>query len=930
MKTKKLLQTTGLTILIVLLTTFFTHAQIAVQGLAADHEGTAVWDADGTGPEPAATGHIHPYGWGTCRYYGASRDYDDIDPDPGAALCHFLDDIEGFPLFEQALANNGFTAGQVKMKAGLLSLKNDIEGEDWFTFDDKHYFNYYDSYGLIELNGEPMISFYINYYFDWIASASVSWHLQSTFSKPYDVSGASSTTVQEVAVAFLSDLNGQELRLVVDDLQSVEAFGTVNGRINGVYHEIVSGHLEKGLPELPFIGLAADHEGIAGWDADGTGPEPEATGHSVTYNGTVYQYSYYYASRDYDGIDPDPNAAAVHLTGIGTGFPNLEIQLAYRGYTIDQIKSKQDIHTFGNDVEGEDWGLIGNIHWWRTYGNTTTLELAGEPILQYVTDTNFSSENMNLPGWESHTNYLNLSDISANASANAQHVAMSFLKDLSGHEIQITAEGSFAGYMLPNPNGRDGVFHEISSGLITAKLPEGTLIWDHEISGTWDLAGSPYVVMGYLIIPEGETLEIDSGVVVKFNTTERFDIQGCLLAEGTEELPILFTAFDPDVRWGGMYWDQTPVTNETSFLKHCIFEYAYAYNDQNLPGYNSGGAIVVNGYENIEISHCLFRYNLADKPGAPGENGPTGGAIGLYESSIHISHCIFHDNQAGHGGAIALANHSNPIIDNCLFYNNQAINWYGGVLLTYISCSPNFINCTFADNHALYRGGAVELQHGGIATFTNCIFWGNTAGSGPSQISIWDTDSCQLNIYYSDVEDGLNGIEPGFQGDTVNLLNVDPGFMGPGNDPYYSLDGGSLCVNGGTLATTYLPAGWICPQFCLCGNPRVLESTIDMGCYEYFDVGINKLPVDNKFIVNIFPNPINSNPTIEFYLNNEATVQITIMDIQGKIISEYVASDLQKGTNRFTWNAENLSPGIYFCRLKNGTHFMIKKVAKLN
>ncbi|MEZ5195592.1 MAG: hypothetical protein R2764_04115 [Bacteroidales bacterium] len=614
MKTKTLLQTTGLTVLILLLTTFFTTGQIAFEGFAGNHEGIACWDADGSGPEPAATAHIHPFGWGSTLYYGASRDYDDIDPDPDAAMAHFLDNITGFPLFLQALADNGFTAGQVKIKTELFKLKDDIEGEDWFTFNDMHYYNRYDAYYFIELNAEPMISCYVNFLNCRISSTGNSWYCESNFTIPVDVSENSSSEVQAVTSAFMTDMDGLELRIILENVTSSGFFGG-NGRVNGASFNVNSGYFEKGLPEIPFIGLAADHEGIACWDADGTGPEPEATGHSVTYNGTVYQYSYYYASRDYDGIDPDPNAAAVHLTGIGTGFPNLAIQLAYRGYTIDQIKSKQDIHTFGNDVEGEDWGLIGNIHWWRTYGNTTTLELAGEPILQYVTDTNFSSENLNLPGWESHTNYLKLSDISASASADAQHVAMSFLKDLSGHEIQTTVEGNFAGYMPSNPNGREGLFHEISNGTLTAKLLRGgNLIWGPEVSGTWDIAGSPYIVMDYLNIPDGETLNIEPGVVVKFNSTERFDILGCLCAEGTEELPILFTAVDPDVRWGGMYWDQTPVTNETSLLKHCVFEYAYAYNDQNLPGYNSGGAIVVNDYENLEISHCLFRYNLPTNP----------------------------------------------------------------------------------------------------------------------------------------------------------------------------------------------------------------------------------------------------------------------------------------------------------------------------
>ena len=82
MKTKTLLQSTTLTVFILLLTGFFTCAQIPFEGLAADHEGAAAWNADGTGPDPAGYGHPHPFGWPSSLYYGASRDYDDIDPIP--------------------------------------------------------------------------------------------------------------------------------------------------------------------------------------------------------------------------------------------------------------------------------------------------------------------------------------------------------------------------------------------------------------------------------------------------------------------------------------------------------------------------------------------------------------------------------------------------------------------------------------------------------------------------------------------------------------------------------------------------------------------------------------------------------------------------------------------------------------------------------
>ena len=205
MKTKTLLQTTGLTILMMLLTTFYSNAQIQIQGLAVDHEGTAGWDTGPNAPEPEAYGHEHPFGWSNTPYYGASRDYDDIDPNPEAALAHFLDDIIGFPLFEQALADNGFSPGQVKIKIGLMSLKEDVEGEDWFTLNDQHHFNYYDGIFIIELNGEPMISGYYNYgFFSYDQSVYNSWHVETNFTKPVDASSNSSISVQECSSSFFN------------------------------------------------------------------------------------------------------------------------------------------------------------------------------------------------------------------------------------------------------------------------------------------------------------------------------------------------------------------------------------------------------------------------------------------------------------------------------------------------------------------------------------------------------------------------------------------------------------------------------------------------------------------------------------------------------------------------------------------------------
>ena len=59
---------------------------------------------------------------------------------------------------------------------------------------------------------------------------------------------------------------------------------------------------------------------------------------------------------------------------------------------------------------------------------------------------------------------------------------------------------------------------------------------------TWNLAGSPYIVVGNAILSTGYTLTIDPGVVVKFDPAKAIQIDGELHAVGTAANRITFTS----------------------------------------------------------------------------------------------------------------------------------------------------------------------------------------------------------------------------------------------------------------------------------------------------------------------------------------------------------------------------------------------------
>ena len=74
--------------------------------------------------------------------------------------------------------------------------------------------------------------------------------------------------------------------------------------------------------------------------------------------------------------------------------------------------------------------------------------------------------------------------------------------------------------------------------------PPTTNIEAGNVSGTWTKANSPYYINGEITIPNDSTLTIEPGVEVIFTGHYKFNVQGRLLAIGTETDTIVFTIND--------------------------------------------------------------------------------------------------------------------------------------------------------------------------------------------------------------------------------------------------------------------------------------------------------------------------------------------------------------------------------------------------
>ena len=90
-----------------------------------------------------------------------------------------------------------------------------------------------------------------------------------------------------------------------------------------------------------------------------------------------------------------------------------------------------------------------------------------------------------------------------------------------------------------------------------------TSIPSGEYSGTWDLAGSPYIIRGAVTIPEGNSLTIESGVTVYTYGHSSYNIlvYGNLLADGAS-----FTGSDTDIKiYNGASADFTNCSVQEAF-----------------------------------------------------------------------------------------------------------------------------------------------------------------------------------------------------------------------------------------------------------------------------------------------------------------------------------------------------------------------------
>ncbi|KQS27944.1 right-handed parallel beta-helix repeat-containing protein [Dyadobacter sp. Leaf189] len=199
-----------------------------------------------------------------------------------------------------------------------------------------------------------------------------------------------------------------------------------------------------------------------------------------------------------------------------------------------------------------------------------------------------------------------------------------------------------------------------------------------------------------------------------------------------------------------------------------------------------------------------------------------GGIRGSISSTITLFDCLIENNTSTEDVGGGIASYATLNMTNCVVTGNSAPQGSGGGIYWYKrddSASMSMINCVISRNSAGSAGGMFGAQ-----LLKNSIIWGNAARLADS------------NVFFIDAPEVVNSIiANGYEGE--GRIDVNPQFVNidnpKGNDGVFGtaddglrLQSCSQAIDAGTNEgiTVTTDAG---------GAPRIYNSTIDIGAYEF-------------------------------------------------------------------------------------------------
>jgi len=244
-------------------------------------------------------------------------------------------------------------------------------------------------------------------------------------------------------------------------------------------------------------------------------------------------------------------------------------------------------------------------------------------------------------------------------------------------------------------------------GIIGGTLEADAFLQKRDVAG---ITNAPYLLMSSITIPSSYSLTLEAGIVLKmYNSSTRIDVEGALIADGTEEEKIAFTSVKDDQHGGDVNNDGN-ITSPSMSDWGCI-----NFKD------SSDDLLCI-------LDHCIIAY--------AGNYSPHYGAVGLTFANTVITNCEFANNPHG----IYMSGDSEPQIQN-----NHIRNCTKPPIIMSINSDPVFSGNTFENNDYTALGIIGEtvsvsttITRRNVAGFENITYlvWGTVTIDPGTEITI--------------------------------------------------------------------------------------------------------------------------------------------------------------------------------------------------
>ncbi|MCF8461719.1 MAG: T9SS type A sorting domain-containing protein [Flavobacteriales bacterium] len=284
----------------------------------------------------------------------------------------------------------------------------------------------------------------------------------------------------------------------------------------------------------------------------------------------------------------------------------------------------------------------------------------------------------------------------------------------------------------------------------------------------WNLAGSPYIVTGNIVVQSSVRLTIEPGVEVKFNAGTAIQISGELVANGTPESRIVFTSNSvlASGAWLKIQFVDSSIDGVSDADGNYVSGSVLRYCDI-LYGGGSGtgtGAISINAAKPF-VNNCNILYSGGDGVYVYGSdpnfsycNIRNSNGKGINFASIYHADCIIrleHDSIENNamGGIFfgyedGACTNTTDYIRNNYFHNNHG---HGAIWAEYALRNAEISQNHFSDNSSP-EGGALHIL--GINNSIRCNLFQNNESSQGGAIYLFNTSHADQTFIENNVFQG--------------------------------------------------------------------------------------------------------------------------------------------------------------------------------